>query len=415
MFLFLFVYALYWLWPRRRQWRPTARTCGLLAAMGLAMGTWVLVPSFVESGYVKLFYGDPLAGWQKTYSFKSLLGLVDRNGSATRSLIGAVMSRIQANGGRVSSQSEYDQVQRLMSLGTDSPEKYMGIVLLAILAATVLWNTRRAERRAFWFFVAALLASVMLATGPSSVWTANWTTWMALSSQQVSGVAFGVAVRRRGVFGAVLPAKANHGTQVGDCRRGAGDFPVCAGIPIVGHAPVFQGNPRAICLLRYTCRISGADAGGFLCHGCARGGEMAGARAENCGGPGRAVVGRLLAVSEADVGQWRPRSHAGEPPVDVPIAREGPGLGQDLLGFRAILSPARADVGRQTAGLRSLLQLDVSAGHGTVESRGDHPVAGSPYRHESGVPRPDGGALCRFRYGQPRRSPAADGPRRSVP
>jgi len=189
VFLFLFGYALYWLWPRRKQWRGTARMCGLLAAMGLAMGSWMLVPSFVESGYVKLFYGDPLAGWQKTYSFKSLLGLVDRNGSATSNLVGVVMSRIQANGGRVSSQAEYDQVQRLMSLGMDSPEKYMGIVLLAVLVVTVLWNTQRVDRRAFWFFVAALLASVLLATGPSSVWTANWTTWEALSSQQVSGVA----------------------------------------------------------------------------------------------------------------------------------------------------------------------------------------------------------------------------------
>lgn len=189
VFLCLFAYALYWLWPRRKQWRPTARTFGLLAIMGLAMGTWVLVPTFVESGYVKLFYGDPLIGWQKNYAFKSLLGLVDRDGSATSNLVHMVISRIQANGGRISSQVEYDQVQRLMSLTSDSPEKYMGIVLLAIIVVTVLWNTRRAERRAFWFFVASLLVSVMLATGLNSVWTANWTTWQALSSQGVSGVA----------------------------------------------------------------------------------------------------------------------------------------------------------------------------------------------------------------------------------
>jgi len=189
VFLFLFGYALYWLWPRRQQWRPTARTCGLLAAMGLALGTWVLVPGLVESGYVKLFYGDPLAAWQKSYSFKSLLGLVDRDGSATSNLVSVVYSRIEASGGRVSTQVEYEQVQRLMSLCMDSPENYMGIVVLAIMVATVLWNTRRADRRAFWFFVGSLLVSVMLATGPASVWTANWTTWQALSSQKVSGVA----------------------------------------------------------------------------------------------------------------------------------------------------------------------------------------------------------------------------------
>ncbi|HTS18158.1 MAG TPA: 6-pyruvoyl-tetrahydropterin synthase-related protein [Verrucomicrobiae bacterium] len=189
MFLFLFVYAVYWLWPRRKQWQATARTCGWLAALGLVLGTWVLVPGFAESRYVKLFYGDPLQAWQRGFAFKSLLGLVDRDGSATRNLTNAVMQQIQANGGRVGSQQELEQVQRLMSLGTDSPEKYMGVTLLAILVATVLWNRRRVERRAFWFFVCSLLVTVMLATGFDSVWTANWATWQALSSQHVSGIA----------------------------------------------------------------------------------------------------------------------------------------------------------------------------------------------------------------------------------
>src|SRR5208283_126203 len=66
---------------------------------------------------------------------------------------------------------------------------YMGVVLLAILIATALWNTRRVERRTFWFFVGSLLATVMLGTGFNSVWTANWATWQALASQQVSGIA----------------------------------------------------------------------------------------------------------------------------------------------------------------------------------------------------------------------------------
>ena len=188
MFLFLFAYALYWLWPRRKQWQPTAKTCALLAVLGLAMGAWVLAPGFVETGDVKLFIGDPLVEWQKTYSFKSLLALVDRNGSVSKDAATATMARIQANGGGVSSQAEYDQVRRILSLSADSPEKYMGIVVLFVIAVTMLWNERRANRRAFWFFVASLLASVLLST-MSSVWTANWTTWDALSSQHVSGVA----------------------------------------------------------------------------------------------------------------------------------------------------------------------------------------------------------------------------------
>jgi hypothetical protein len=186
-FLFLFSYALYWLWPRRKQWQPTARTCGLLAALGLALGAWVLAPGFVESGDVKLFVGDPLAAWQKTYSFKSLLGLVDRDGAFTSNTVSVVLARANSRG--VRSQAEYDQVLRTVSLSNDSPEKYMGLVLLLVIVVTVLWNKRRVDRRAFWFFVAALLASVMFATGLNSVWTANWLTWDALSTQQFSGTA----------------------------------------------------------------------------------------------------------------------------------------------------------------------------------------------------------------------------------
>jgi hypothetical protein len=189
VFLLLVAYAVYWLWPQRKRWRPTARTCAWLAALGLALGAWVLMPGLVESRYVKLFYGDPMEAWQRGFAFKSLLSLVDRDGSARDSLLKTVMQRIQANGGRVSSQQEYEQVERLRSLGTESPEKYMGVVLLAVLVTTVLWNTRRVQRRTFWFLVASLLASVMLATGLNSVWAANWATWEALSSQQVSGIA----------------------------------------------------------------------------------------------------------------------------------------------------------------------------------------------------------------------------------
>ena len=190
MFLFSFAYVLYWLWPRRKQWQPTARTCGMLAVLGLAMGAWTLAPGFVESKDVKLFVGDPLTAWQKTYSFKSLFCLVDRDGTATSSAQSIVNSRLQANGGRVSSQAEADQLSLILfSLRNESPEKYMGVVLVLVLAVTVLWNKRRADRRAFWFLVGALLASVMFSTGLTNVWTANWKTWEAFSAQQVSGMA----------------------------------------------------------------------------------------------------------------------------------------------------------------------------------------------------------------------------------
>jgi hypothetical protein len=117
------------------------------------------------------------------------LGLTDRNGEFTRNVTNAVLARVQANGGRVSTQTEADHIRRLLTLVTDAPEKYMGLVLLAVVAITVLWNDRRVNRRLFWFFVGALLASVMLATGVTNVWNANWATWQALSSQGRAGIA----------------------------------------------------------------------------------------------------------------------------------------------------------------------------------------------------------------------------------
>ena len=196
-FIFLFCYALYWLWPRRNQWRPTARTCGLLAVFGLALGAWVIAPGVVESNHVKLFVGEPLSDWQRTYGFKSLLGLVDRSGTVTHSAIQVVAgdSRVQqvfrdveAQGRRATEEeaTRINQSQRIFSMQADSPEKYMGLVLLLVVAVTVLWNHRRVDRRAFWFFIASLLVSVMFATGLDSVWTANWMTWEALSWQQQS-------------------------------------------------------------------------------------------------------------------------------------------------------------------------------------------------------------------------------------
>ena len=182
-FLFVFAYLLYWLWPRCAQWKTTARTCVMLGVLGLVLGAPIILPGVIESKYVKLFLGDPLTDWQKTYAFRSLFGLVDRNGVATSGVLDAVMARLQANGGRVSSQAELDQVRRLFGLKMDSPEKYMGLGLLLTLAVTVLWNNRRVDRRAFWFFIGSLLVSVMLATGLASVWSANWATWEALSGQ----------------------------------------------------------------------------------------------------------------------------------------------------------------------------------------------------------------------------------------
>jgi hypothetical protein len=137
----------------------------------------------MESKYVKLFAGDPIRVWQKTYSLKSLFGIVDRNGVVSTAARDGVIGLAQQRGG-FRSQAELDQFRQLATAAaTDSPEKYAGLVWIAALVVTMLFNARRMDRRLFWFFVALLLASVALASGVHNVWTANVTllrAWLGL-------------------------------------------------------------------------------------------------------------------------------------------------------------------------------------------------------------------------------------------
>jgi hypothetical protein len=177
--VFLFCYLLYWIWPteRRRRWQSTARTVALIGAASLALGAFMIVPGLIEQKHVKLFYGDPITTWQRGYSFKSLLGLVDRDGVATHDAIQGIQRQLQANAYKPHSQAEADALrdnfQRIFSLNTDSPEKYAGLVLLAVVAVTALFNRRRVNRWLFWFFMAMLMLTVMLGSGFSTVASAN--------------------------------------------------------------------------------------------------------------------------------------------------------------------------------------------------------------------------------------------------
>jgi hypothetical protein len=184
--VFLFGYLLYWLWlpERRAQWKTTVRTCLVLGAVSLGLGAAFLVPGFVESKYVKLFEGDPFEAWQRTYAFKSLLALVDRDAVITSNAIQGVMGHAQAGGYRPTTQEEatalQNQIVRVHSLRMDSPEKYAGLVLLALIGWTALFNHRRADRRLFWFYVGTAMASISLGTGLSNVASASWETFTAL-------------------------------------------------------------------------------------------------------------------------------------------------------------------------------------------------------------------------------------------
>jgi len=175
-FFFLTFYLVYWLWMHRQN---PARRLGLLAVFGLAMGAAIIVPGLIEAKYVKLFAGDPLVEWQKGYAFKSLFGLVDRDGTVTKDVIAGVMAKAQS---RQVTQVELDAARRVFGLQMDSPEKYAGLLFLALLAVTALWNYRRENRSLFWMFVGMFMLSVMVATGFGSVFSANMKTFDALSA-----------------------------------------------------------------------------------------------------------------------------------------------------------------------------------------------------------------------------------------
>ena len=203
--LFLAGYFVYWVaWgrePAGTGWRQRARSgvrqSLLIAALAFSVGAFFIAPGIAEAKYVKLFAGEPLLEWQEAFSFKSLFALVDRDGAVTRDAIEHVSTSVAARGG-VRSPEEYKQVLRVLSLDTQSPWKYAGIVTLGLLAAAVLANRRRENRSLFWFLVAAFLASIALAYGRSSVWEANAVTWMAV--MQFEGmpgsvkIAFGLAL-----------------------------------------------------------------------------------------------------------------------------------------------------------------------------------------------------------------------------
>ena len=182
--LFLTGYLVYWLCSveHRREWQKTARTCAITAAGVALMGMFIIVPGFSEQSFVKLFQGDPLLAWQKNYGFKSLFGLVDRYAVASTPAREGVRQATQKRGGP-RSQAEADQVHALDSIGSDSPEKYAGIVCLLLVGVTALFNARRQNRSLFWLFIGFLLLSVMLATGLNYVWKTNadiFSAWFGL-------------------------------------------------------------------------------------------------------------------------------------------------------------------------------------------------------------------------------------------
>lgn len=150
-----------------------ARSAVLVAVGAGLLGAGLIVPGILESRHVKLFEGEPMEQWQQGFAFKSLFGLVDRDGVMTASAADGVRQHGQATGFEdvpVQDRAKLqDRINRLGGLRADAPEKYAGLILLALVAAAALFNCQRVNRPVFWFFVGMLMLSVMLATGPSTV------------------------------------------------------------------------------------------------------------------------------------------------------------------------------------------------------------------------------------------------------
>lgn len=184
--VFLTGYLAFWCWRNRAATKAALLTCAKITGASLVLGAFIVVPGLTEQPHIKLFLGDPLVAWQKTYGLHSGLGLVDRGGSLTRASMDGVRQAIQSGALRPTSQEEVarlqTQVGEVMGLQMDSPEKYAGLVLLLLVAGAALFNTRRQDRWLFWFSVGMLLLAVMLGSGLRSVWTGTWTVFGALWS-----------------------------------------------------------------------------------------------------------------------------------------------------------------------------------------------------------------------------------------
>jgi hypothetical protein len=244
--VFLTGYLVYWLWPaeRRAQWKETLKTCAAISVAVVMLGVFIVVPGLIEHKLVKLFQGDPLAAWQQGFSSKSLFGIVDRNGAVTAMARDGAMARVQQQGG-VRSQGELEQIRYLMATTVDSPEKYAGLIWVAVLAITALYNTRRQDRGLFWTFVALLLLSIMFTSGPQTVWRANTRllgAWFGVEG--VPGLAKlggGVAVAAVGVFLWLLWRRKLSTTQKRILAAGAlVAFLFLPAFAIISHFPLFQ-------------------------------------------------------------------------------------------------------------------------------------------------------------------------------
>lgn len=164
-------------WPvGRSALRPALRGSLLVLLLGAGLGAFCIVPALEESQHARLFVGEDVTEWQRQLSFRSVLGLVDRDGVLTRPAIAA------SHPIAVPDAAERAARERLSLLKFESGTKYAGIVLLGLAAGAVLLGRRRADRVLLGTLAVVFLACVAAATGFDGVVTAHWATLRALDT-----------------------------------------------------------------------------------------------------------------------------------------------------------------------------------------------------------------------------------------
>jgi hypothetical protein len=137
---------------RSGRWKATLRALAVLGVLMAALTAFIVVPVLSEVKLIKLFEGDPFDGWQRVYAVSSVGALVHR----------------------------------------DAAERdYLGVALLAVVLASVLFARRRADAGAFWLLAVFVAAAVALGHGPRSVASA---AARALSQDDEESASFGAVV-----------------------------------------------------------------------------------------------------------------------------------------------------------------------------------------------------------------------------
>jgi hypothetical protein len=230
-----------------------ARTAALTAVGAGLLGVGLIVPGVMESKHVKLFEGDPMAIWQKGFSFKSMLGLVDRDGVIINRVVEGVTNRARVTQFQdvplAQRPAVQERVNRIGGMRADAPEKYAGLVLLGLVVAAALYNRRRSNQWGFWFFIGMLMLSVMLATGPATVLGAHGRSWMTVFG--LPGVPVVVKVAVLALVGLVVwglvmlfRRKVTSNGKLGLVLGVLAVFLFLPGFDIVARVPIF-GDIRA--------------------------------------------------------------------------------------------------------------------------------------------------------------------------